>query len=674
MSSRATGPTSRNGVRRDTEAFHSKVLPFPGAAGGVADELQFQAEVDALEREISSDENRPLASTLALVVERLSWLTGAEGAAIALRDERGLFCGASQGQAPDAGSVLQPGSGLTRQCFETGEAVVSDDAAADPRVQLSVARSLQLRSVLAVPIRSAESVLGVVEVLSSRPSAFDEMHVRALERAAGALASLLAPQQPVIAVPAEPEAGLSRGKLILLLIVLGLLGLLFGLWLNRRSGAGKPIQLVSAPSSPNSSVTQNQPNPQAEQPANAPPAPSPSNAESSAPVKTGPAAPSPVVPAPLKSTPPAPAPPPTPSTRAERPAPIPQVAPENSGAPTPPPAPEVAAALPPAPIGAAGAPSALISPAIVSPQFALEHTLNAHAGWVTSVAFTAGGRRLAAADWDKAIHVWDISSGQQMGAIGSQVKGLEAVAASPDGRWIAGENASNTVTIWDTASGREVHSFAGHKPFRPDNNHWVYSIAFSPDGRQLAAALDDKTVRVWEVESGRTVRDLEGHRRSIMYVAFSPDGARLATGGEDKSIQIWNLATGRVEQTLIGHKKTVCAVAFSLNGRWLASGSRDNSVKLWDLATGHEIRTLTGHRDAVTTLAFSPDSRWLASGSWDNTIRIWDAASGRELETLSGHARHVYTVAIDSRGRWLASGSEDGAIRLWQVKAPEQKQ
>lgn len=669
MSLRATEPSFRSSVQKVDDTFNRKVLPFrrdsTGGTGVAATEQQLQAEIGALEREIGDSANRSLSDTLALVVERLGSLTGADGAAIALRDERGLFCGASQGQAPDVGSVLQPGSGLTRQCFETGQVVTSEDAESDSRVQLSIAQSLRLRSVLAVPIRTPDSVLGVVEVLSSRPSAFDTMHVDALQRVTNALARILVPGEPqVVAVPAEPRPWLSRGKLIFLAILLGLLGLLFGLALTRRTVLTKSAQPADMSSSnPTAASTAQAPNPSAVPSSANPQSPAPENTpEASAP-------PSPAVPAgsiPGKAESPAAEPPAPPASVAK-------TTPENNETvagldPVPPPAPaEIAKAAAAPAVTATSVPSALISPAVPLPSFALEHTLNAHAGWVTSVAFTAGGQRLAAADWDKAIDVWDVSSGQQVGAIGGEIKELQAVAASRDGRWLAGEDSGNTVTIWDAASGREVRSFPGHRPSSPGRNNWVYSIAFSPDGRRLAAAVDDKTVRVWDVETGRTLRDLEGRRRSVIYVAFSPDGSLLATGGDDKSIKVWDLPTGRVVQTLTGHKKVVCAVAFSPNGRWLASASRDNSVKLWDLATGHEVRTLIGHRDSVTTVAFSPDGRWLASGSWDKTIKIWDLATGRELETLAGHTRHVYTVAIESRGRWLASGSEDGAIKLWQV-------
>src|SRR5206468_2345896 len=95
--------------------------------------------------------------------------------------------------APDVGSRLQPDSGLTRECFETGQVVLCEDAENDSRVRPSIARSLHLRSVVAVPIQAQGSVVGVMEVFSSRPSAFATTEVAALQRIADLLAPISAP-------------------------------------------------------------------------------------------------------------------------------------------------------------------------------------------------------------------------------------------------------------------------------------------------------------------------------------------------------------------------------------------------------------------------------------------------------------------------------------------------
>jgi WD40 repeat protein len=684
-----------------------KVLPFrrdiPVSTTLV--ESQFESELRDLESEISSLGERPLAAAMARVVERIRSLTHADGAALAVRDEQGVYCLASTGDAPEVGSRLQPDSGLTRECFESAKVVLCEDAEKDSRVGLAIAQSLRLGSALAVPIQHQGSVLGVVEVLSSRPAAFDGTHVFALQRVALALAPVLAP-----APPPEKRAPLGLWLAVGVALLLGL-GLLSWWALSHRrttrSLASAVAPSVSAPpgqAEATKGATPSESQTAASAARSLPPeVPAPTSAAPPLQENRGPAVVLPASPAlAIKEAPPGAqvfvdgrfiaavdsggvatiaklAPGPhhllltlpgyrdydhdirvlsgETSTLAARLEPL-----------LPPPTVTEVAKAPPLPAVTGTSPPAALAPVIPVADFVLLRTLQAHGGWVSSVSFTADGQRLVSGGRDQAVKFWDVRSGQQLAALSGEGKEIEALALSRDGHWVAAESPSNTSILWDATTGHEVHTLAGHKPPNPAAINWVYSIAFSPDGRWLASGVDDKTVRLWDVNSGQALRDLSAERRPVIYIAVSPDGRWLASGRDSKTIEIWEVATGQVVRTLSGHKKDVYAVAFSPQGQRLASASGDKTVKLWDLASGREVRTLTGHRDRVTTLAFSPDGRWLATGSWDKTIKIWDVESGRELQTVAGNRGHIYTVAFDSRGRWLASGSEDGAIQLWRLR------
>jgi WD40 repeat protein len=669
-----------------------------------------------LETEIGGNRDRPPSAVLTRVVERVCSLTGAEGAAIALCDESGVVCRASTGEAPAVGSRLQAESGLTRECFETGQVVVCDDAETDSRIPSSVAKNLHLRSAIAVPIEAQDSCVGIVEVLSSRPFAFGSTHVDALQHVAQLLAPVLIPAPvpalaPTPAVPAPPPvpkfaqepARKARLWLIALgvaAVVLALLLILFFSGKLRRIPTTMPSTTANAPAS-SSGQEQATREPQQEEAGktaeeqsrtgseHAPgPVSAPNAAAKAVEEKSREAGPRKSGAVPVEGSKTQIVPPTIqPSTAPATPAPEQTGKEEKATEGSPAPASETPAVtaklapleLPPSLTPAAKAPNAEIAAtmtppmgaiAIVTttPKFVLDRTLQGHSGWVTSVAFTADGQRLASGSWDQdSVKVWDVPTGRELGAFASKNKGVQALAFSRDGHWLAAESSSNTVTLWDTLTGHESHTLAGDKPLGILGDSWVYSIAFSPDGRWLASGVDNKTVRVWDVQTGHAIRDLDGLQRSVIYAAFSPDGRLVASGSDDKTIKIWDVASGKEVRTLRAHKKDVYAVAFSPDGRWLASASGDKTLKLWEVATGREVHTLTGHRHWVTTLAFSPDARWLASGSWDKTVKIWDVQTGQELETLAGHSDHVYTVAFDQRGRRLASGSEDGTIKLWRL-------
>ena len=139
----------------------------------------------ALHRD-SNVEIRPaeidLEPAISVIAERAQALTGATGAAIALRKGNEIVCRARTGRtAPDLGVRLQIDSGISADCVRTGEIVLCNDAERNPCVDLASCRRLGVRSILAAPLRHFRRTLGVFEVLSSAPHAFDGRDVATMQ-------------------------------------------------------------------------------------------------------------------------------------------------------------------------------------------------------------------------------------------------------------------------------------------------------------------------------------------------------------------------------------------------------------------------------------------------------------------------------------------------------------
>jgi GAF domain-containing protein len=113
-----------------------------------------------------------------IIAERAQALTGATGAAIALHSGDEIVCRARSGRtAPDLGVRLQTDSGLSAECVRTGEILLCHDAESNPRVDLASCRRLGARSILVAPLRHYQQTLGVFEVLSGAPYAFDHRDI-----------------------------------------------------------------------------------------------------------------------------------------------------------------------------------------------------------------------------------------------------------------------------------------------------------------------------------------------------------------------------------------------------------------------------------------------------------------------------------------------------------------
>jgi len=128
---------------------------------------------------------RDLEATLQLLVERAQYITGASGAAIALREANEMICRARAGSsAPDVGDELQVDSGLTGESVRTCQLLRCDNTDSDSRVNRESCRSLGIKSVMVVPLVREQEAIGVFELLAGRTNAFEDRDITALERLA----------------------------------------------------------------------------------------------------------------------------------------------------------------------------------------------------------------------------------------------------------------------------------------------------------------------------------------------------------------------------------------------------------------------------------------------------------------------------------------------------------
>lgn len=123
-----------------------------------------------------------LEPAIGVITERAQVLTGATGAAIALRNGQEVICRARAGRtAPDLGVRLQTESGVSARCLRTGEVVLCNNAEDDPHADRITCERLGVRSILAAPLRQFQKTLGIFEVLSGVPNAFNSQDVATMQ-------------------------------------------------------------------------------------------------------------------------------------------------------------------------------------------------------------------------------------------------------------------------------------------------------------------------------------------------------------------------------------------------------------------------------------------------------------------------------------------------------------
>jgi GAF domain len=128
---------------------------------------------------------RDLDAALQLLADRAQYITGASGAAIALRGGgyNDMLCCASAGpNAPELGALLSAEFGLSGESVRTRLPLRCDDTERDSRVNREGCRRLGIASVAVMPIVSDNEVLGVFELFSGKVNAFEERDLSTLRR------------------------------------------------------------------------------------------------------------------------------------------------------------------------------------------------------------------------------------------------------------------------------------------------------------------------------------------------------------------------------------------------------------------------------------------------------------------------------------------------------------
>jgi len=284
-------------------------------------------------------------------------------------------------------------------------------------------------------------------------------------------------------------------------------------------------------------------------------------------------------------------------------------------------------------------------------------------GYPPAFALSPDGRALAVARLDGRVELIDAETLRRTASF-EAFPGRSAVAIdySADGRRLAVAGQGGGVGVWDVESGEQLGALlrAPRGPRGPQtrNSRTVEALAFG-QGDLLAAAEEGGAVRIWDLGRRELLRPPLRLPPSVLGLAFSPDGSRLAIpfgavsvarsdrrqgeGDEGPNgVEILDVASGeRVAR--LSTDGEVRSVAFSPDGGLLAGGQVDGGALLWATDGWRRVgrplarrNAFAGDIEAVSTLhvEFSPDGHTLATSQSDHSAALWDVASQEPIGPL----------------------------------------
>jgi WD40 repeat protein len=158
-------------------------------------------------------------------------------------------------------------------------------------------------------------------------------------------------------------------------------------------------------------------------------------------------------------------------------------------------------------------------------------------------AISPDGKLLAAghftgnfAKCDGVLRVWDIASGKELCSGKGHKAALTSVVWSADGKKVISSSFDKTVRVWDAKTGKELDSFEV-SPIGCDG------VAIIPGTTRIITTGwgTDHELRVWDLPTKKPIRRFVGHTGSAICVAVTPDGKQALSGGGDGILRLWAL-------------------------------------------------------------------------------------------------------------------------------------
>lgn len=305
-----------------------------------------------------------------------------------------------------------------------------------------------------------------------------------------------------------------------------------------------------------------------------------------------------------------------------------------------------------------------------------------HTSHITTVAFSAGGKKVVTASDDKTAKVWDAASGKLLLSLNKHSSSVICAGFSIDEKKIITASL-DTVNIWDAVSGNLLYCFKEYIPRQSS----ISAIHFSPDNKYFALLPEyDSVIRVRDTRTGKLFQTINGLKRPISFLQFSPNGKMMVTSSWRGSTSIWNVQTGQLITELDNADARSGSANFSPDEKWVVTPSAKGAA-VWDATSGKLVQNLNTAGE-VYSARFSADGKNIITATYDKAL-LWDALSGKLLDSLDEYTawinrlpvsqysadkklvvalsrRDTTAVILDATGkelRWLGKGHTDAVSR-----------
>lgn len=260
------------------------------------------------------------------------------------------------------------------------------------------------------------------------------------------------------------------------------------------------------------------------------------------------------------------------------------------------------------------------------------------AGIPAAVSLDAGAQRIAVADYDRAVRVWDFRDGTILAQFDLAAQPT-AIRFAADGATFGAIYGEDGASIWRVDSPQ--------RPLVEKFGYGRWQLEFSPTGTSVLLGTPAKGFQLHSTTDGRLTGPSVGSggdpaRDNLL--AFSNDNQVIVTGGHNSIARFWRAPAGiladegetRESAHLIWPPSGDAVAVVTPDASMVVIGDRSGDLHM--LHTDSDLDSLfaeevgvgfLGHNSEVKLLRVSPDGTVVASAAADNSVRIWNVADGQ---------------------------------------------
>lgn len=197
-----------------------------------------------------------------------------------------------------------------------------------------------------------------------------------------------------------------------------------------------------------------------------------------------------------------------------------------------------------------------------------------------ALALGPDGSRVAIAPGGAAPELWDVASAKRLASLTTGFGGSAALGFSPDGTRLASADEDTAIRIYDSDGRLRATS--------EDLLLESFALTFTPEGKHVLVGGADKTVTLLDGTTGKAVRRGPKQQDSISWLAALREGRTVVSGSfKDESMR---LAGATLAWPLDGAAPRVVTTGRMFNGggpvadgRLLLTSTEDGAIVVWEV-------------------------------------------------------------------------------------------